>query len=188
MQKTVATAETTQPEPIGSDKQKMLAPDRLADESFGWRAWQATIPSNVPMEHILSGRFWRLCLRRIKRGDRIEFRTDLLDRCGELLVVGVDLHTGDAEVRLLWSEDVESATLPNSDSTGYEVRDAGVHKGYEVVRTADGHVMKGNLRSYAEAMRLIRIEFVSQRPDNRGEMLEGNRRQDKQPVSGSIGR
>ena len=180
-----ATAAEAPLEPIGrSDKQKMLAPARLADPDFGWRTWQATIPPDVPLEHILSGRFWRLALRRIKRGDHIAFRNDFLTRFGELVVVGIDHQTGDAEVKLLWCEDVEAAALANSDSTGYEVRDAGVHKGYEVVRMADGHVMKSNLRSYAEAMRTIRIEYVPLRPDIAGEMLQANR----QDTRGTIGR
>ena len=105
MAKTATTTTEAQPEPFGrSDKQKMLAPARLADPGFGWRTWEATIPANVPLEHLLSQRFWRLCSRRIRQGDHITFRDDFLKRFGELVCVGSDHATGDKEMRLLWCE------------------------------------------------------------------------------------
>src|SRR5688572_2200517 len=89
-------------EPINrNDRQKMLAPTRLADPDFGWRTFEATVPATVPMEHILSGQFWRLCARRIKRGDQIRFRDDFLRRFGELVCVGIDHGTADMDMRLL---------------------------------------------------------------------------------------
>ena len=114
-------------EPIKrNEKQKMLDPKRLADPDFGWRTFEATIPAEVPMEHLLSGQFWRLCARRIKRGDHIRFRDDFLRRFGELVCVGIDHATADMEVRLLWSEDVSPTTVLDGENVGYSVRDLGL--------------------------------------------------------------
>ena len=161
----------------------MLQPQRLADENFGWRSFEATVPPNLPMEHLLSGQFWRLCSRRIRRGDHIRVRDDFLTRFGELVCVGVDHATGDTEMRLLWSVDVEATSLNNGEHIGYSVKDLGVHNGFAIVRDSDGHEMKRNLRSYTEAQRTIRLEYVPPQPDIRGEMQEAIAK----PPTGSLG-
>jgi hypothetical protein len=156
-------------EPIErNDKQKMLEPKRLADPDFGWRTYEATLPADTPLEHVLSGAFWRLCSRRISRGDHIRFRDDFLTRFGELVCVGVDHATGDMEMRLLWSEDVECSNTPNGETIGYSVKDLGVHNGLAIVRDADGHEMARNIRSYSEAMRRIRVEYMPLKSDGSG--------------------
>jgi hypothetical protein len=91
-----------------TNKIVMLAPARMMDPGFGWRTFEATLPDTASRDHILSGAFWRLCGRRIRRGDKIAWRTDSLLRFGELVVVAVD--QGNLQLRELWSREVEPAT------------------------------------------------------------------------------
>ena len=93
-----------------TEKMGMLAPARMMDPDWGWRTFEATLPDTASRDHILSSAFWRLCARRIRRGDRIAWRTDSLVRFGELVVVAVDQPTCNMELRELWSREVEPAT------------------------------------------------------------------------------
>ena len=98
-----------------NEKQKILEPRRLSDPGFGWRSWQATLPSNTPIEQIASAQFWRLCSRRLNRGDHVRWRDEYLTHFGELVVIGIDHANGDIEVRLLWQNDVNAFTTPNEE-------------------------------------------------------------------------
>ena len=100
-----------------NEKQKMLEPRRLSDPGFGWRRWEATLPSNTPIEQIASGQFWRLCGRRLNRGDHIHWRDEYLTRFGELVVIGIDHAKGDIEFRTLWQKDVDAITTPNESGS-----------------------------------------------------------------------
>ena len=62
-----------------TNKIVMLAPARLMDPDFGWRTFEATVPDAVSRDHILSGAFYRLCARRVRKGDRIAWRDNSLD-------------------------------------------------------------------------------------------------------------
>jgi hypothetical protein len=87
----------------------MLAPARLSDPDWGWRSFEATVPDTASRDHIRSGAFWRLCARRIRRGDRIQWRDDSLLRFGELVVVAIDQPTCTMQLRELWLHQVEPA-------------------------------------------------------------------------------
>ena len=70
------------------------------------------------------------------------------------------LETSETPVRLLWSEAVPPNTFANNEKLGYSVKDLGVYAGFAIVREADGHEMCRDIRSYSEAMRRIRLEYV----------------------------
>jgi hypothetical protein len=92
-----------------TNKIVMLAPARMMDPDFGWRTFEATLPDSASRDQILAGHFWRLCARRVRVGDRISFRTDSLQRFGELVVVAVDQPTCNMQLRELWTHEVEPA-------------------------------------------------------------------------------
>ena len=54
---------------------------------------------------------------------------DFLRRFGELVVVGIDHATGEIDVRLLWSTDVEPTSVLDGENVGYSVKDLGVCEG-----------------------------------------------------------
>ena len=103
------------------DKQKMLEPRRLSAPGFGWNTHEATVPADVPLEHILSGQFWRLCERRFSRGDHVRFCDDLLTRFGELVCVGHDPATGNMEMRALWLKEVAPVQHIDTESIDFPV-------------------------------------------------------------------
>jgi len=137
-----------------------LAASRLAEPDFGWRKWEATIQTDTPREALLDGKFWRLCLPRVRRGDHILWRTDSLTAFGELVIVACDSASGSIEVRELWAKEIAGATMQETERCGFTPTDLGVHDGWGILRDADGHLMQKNLRSYAEAMRRIRTEHI----------------------------
>jgi hypothetical protein len=57
----------------------------------------------------------------------------------------------------------EAPKHANGESLGFHVKDLGVHNGFAIIRDSDGHEMRKGLRSYSEAMRVIRLEFVNLR-------------------------
>jgi hypothetical protein len=148
-------------DPIGRmDKAAMLDPKRLADPAFGWRTFEATLPQGVASEHAAADGFWRLCGKRLRRGDHIRYRDDALTRFGEVVVVAADAGTGAIEVRGLWSREIAPATARESEKLGFTPADFGVHEKWGIVRDADGHVMCKGIDSFDEAMRRIRVEYL----------------------------
>jgi len=89
-----------------ADEVKVIEPARVADSGFTWRTMEATVPTGTPVEHLLSGQFWRLIAPGLSRGDRISWRDDQLKQFGELAVVGCDHQTSTLDIRLLWHVDV----------------------------------------------------------------------------------
>ena len=102
-------------EPIKHMEKMMLEPRRLSDPGFGWRSWEATLPSDTPIDQIASEQFWRLCGRRLKRGDHIHWRDEYLTHFGELVVIAIDHAKGDIEFRTLWQKDVDAISRPNDE-------------------------------------------------------------------------
>ena len=89
------------------DRTLMLTPARLVEKDFAWRSWGATVPEFV-IDKIEDGRLWRLCSRRVQRGDRIQWRNRFVDaiwralhrgRCSNLRVEvsNVVVHGGRAK-------------------------------------------------------------------------------------------
>jgi len=161
MSKTAARKPANLPEPIARmEKAAMLDPKRLADPAFGWRTFEATLPRDVPIERVASEGFWRLCAKRLSRGDHIRFRDDALTLFGEVVVVAADAGTGTIEVRQLWTRDVAPATPRECEKLGFTPADFGVHEKWGIVRDADGHVMCKGIDSFDEAMRRFRVEYL----------------------------
>ena len=135
-----------------------LKTGRMTEEAFSWRNFEATI-QNKDKDNVLNPKFWRLNLHRLRRGDRINWRTDDLVSFGTVVVIGVDLNSGNAELRSLWSHDVAPQTLIETERATFSAKDFGVFDGWGVVRD-DGQVIEKNLPSFDEAMRKIKSEHL----------------------------
>ena len=153
-----ANGETEAAEP-GFDRRQMLAPARLVERDFAWREWGATVPESV-VDKVEDGRLWRLCSRRIQRGDRIQWRNNSLTKFGEIVCIASDVATGALEFRSMSSIEVAPSALVEQDIGEFMAVDAGIHDGWTIVRTADGHVMAKNFKGRDEAERRIRLEFI----------------------------
>ena len=143
------------------DKARMLQPARLADPDFGWRTFEASVPSDTPHEHVLTGAFWRLCAPRLSRGDHVRWRNDALTRFGEIVFVAADAATGNLEARALWHKDIEAAAVLETERGGFIPKDFGVFEGWGIVRVADGQIVAKNIRSRDEAWRRIQTEWIA---------------------------
>ena len=155
-----AAAETLKPAaPLLGAKIERLNPTRMAMPGFGWTTHEASIPSNTPPENILASDFWRFVAPRMKRGDHVRWRNDILTRFGEVVVVAADNATGKLELRELWTREVEPAVLAETERGGFTVKDLGVHDGFGIFRDADGKMLAKNIASFDEAQRRVKVEF-----------------------------
>lgn len=146
--------------PPGAKPIEQLKANRLSLPGFGWTTHEATVPGGTPLEHVLSSELWRRNAPKLKRGDHIRWRNDNLTLLGEIVVVASDIATGKIELRELWTRDLAPASLAETVSGGYSVRDLGVHENFAIVRDIDGHVVEKNIPSHDEANRRIRVGWI----------------------------
>jgi hypothetical protein len=136
-----------------------LEPKRMSEQSLAWNQFDCTIPSDA-VQHVLDNRLWRLCARRLQRGDVIKWRSDCLTQFGEAAVVACDVATGNIELWELWAKTVASATIEETELGGYSVRDLGVQRKFAIIRDDDNHIVQDGIPSRTEAMRRIKAELV----------------------------
>ena len=103
-------------EPTLAHRLEKLARNRLADESFGWRTFEATVPTDTPIEQLLASDFWKLNAHRLQRGDHIRWRDDSLTRFGELVVIAADVETRQIQPRSVWQGPKSQVRRPSEPS------------------------------------------------------------------------
>lgn len=148
------TAAASSLKPVLAQAQRLVRPD------FVRRDWCFTMPAGVTQEQLLAPAYWRSVSHQLSRGDLIEVRDDFLTRFAKLWVVAVDRPVGHVEVRLLQWYEVDPSTPAGDAHSGFTPHDAGVHEGWTIIRDSDGQVMRKNMTSFHEAMRVIRTELA----------------------------
>jgi len=141
----------------------MLEPKRIALPGHGWNTHEATIPAETPANVLLDGKFWRRVATRLQRGDHVRWRDDSLTRFGELVVVGCDQAMSTVEVRELWTQNVVRASMVQTETGGFSVRDLGVFDKFAIVRDGDDMIVEKGIASFDEAMRRIKVVHVPNR-------------------------
>ena len=118
------------------------------------------MPPEVSRGDLLTSAAWRFLARRLRRGDRIVWADDYFLRAGELMVVSVDIATGNTELRELSYKELAPVTQTETEVGGFDVKDLGAFDGFAIVRLADKQIVEKNIPSKDEAWRRVGTSHV----------------------------
>jgi len=116
-----------------------LATNRIQTAEYMRTIWYVTPESGTPMESLLDPKYWAHVSWQFKPRDRIEVDCEDGSYFGELMVI--DAGRLFAKVELLW-EHKFTATEVAGEQSLYEVKWAGRHAKWRVMRKADKVVLQ----------------------------------------------
>ena len=130
-----------------------LTGSNLKNAEFSHTVHVATPDGGTPYERVLEPGFWALVARDIKDLDEIKVIQQDYSFYAHLLVVRVNKM--DVYVREIMHKSFEVATQESMDAGDYEVKWAGRHAKFRVVRKSDNSVMQEHIPTREDALKWI---------------------------------
>jgi hypothetical protein len=136
-----------------------LARDRLVPAGQAAMQWTVTLASADQYPKMFEPSFWAGAGDKLKIGDTLEIRDDLLTLYATAIVVVADQARAFVELRELFKKELAPATVDETIVEGFETKYEGLSKRWCVYRKQDGHCMRTQLPSKHDAMEYVRTDL-----------------------------
>jgi hypothetical protein len=137
-----------------AEQAPQLMPQRLkqAGQTFG--SYDIVVPDPEWNHALTNTKYLGKISPQLRRGAKLEIVNDSFTKLAQARVVGIDVHARQVDLVILAQHELTPSRLgqgANPDDL-YEIKDAGIELGWQLIRKADGQLMRSGLKDYEAAL------------------------------------
>jgi hypothetical protein len=141
-----------------NDDQK-LPMSRLFNPGQKFQTHDVLISNETKYADLFTPSYWSHVADRFRLGDVIVVRDDGLTFISTLIVTQADPVRDFAMVQEIQRKELVPMKIEQPEIDGFTTRYEGLNDGWQVIRSADGHIMKGNFPTQHDATNYIRTDL-----------------------------